>query len=113
MSDPSVANVRMSLTSASSRIFRSIGTATRFSIRSGAIPGNDADTTAVRMTTTGSSRLGKLGYSAMPKASRPTMIVMVNRERSRPNRVRKFTAAYSCSGKKLHLLAIDQVRDAG
>ena len=49
------------MTSASSRIFRSIGMATRFSIRSGAIPGNSADTTAVRMTMTGSSRLGKFG----------------------------------------------------
>ena len=32
----------MSLTSASSRIFRSIGMATRFSIRSGAIPGKES-----------------------------------------------------------------------
>ena len=41
------------------------------------------------------------------------MMVMVNRERSRPNRVRKFTAAYSCTGKKLHLLAINQIGHAG
>ena len=63
----------MSLTSASSRIFRSIGMATRFSIRSGAMPGKSADTTAVRMTMTGSSRFGKFGIErhAGDAAGRP------------------------------------------
>jgi hypothetical protein len=38
-----------------------MGMATRFSIRSGAIPGKRADTTALRITMTGSSRFGKFG----------------------------------------------------
>ena len=35
-------------------------------MRSGAMPGKRADTTAVRMTMTGSSRLGKFGIEADP-----------------------------------------------
>src|SRR5580693_8608838 len=110
INDPSVASVLMSFTSASSRTFRSIGTATRFSIRSGVIPGKSADTTAVRMTTTGSSRFGKLGYRPMPAAKRPTMIMMVNRDRARPNRVRRSTDLLH--RKQFHFLPVGQITHA-
>ena len=40
------------------------------------------------------------------------MTMMVNRDRARPKRVRKFTAA-TPAWKKLHLLPVSQVGDTG
>ena len=35
----------------------------------------------------------------MPAISSPSITAIVKRERARPNRVKKFTVAYSCKGR--------------